>query len=87
MYEYDIKPELDRIFAKLSKKDRVLFEQVMNKIEEVINISDVEHCKNLKYGLKDLKRVHIGHFVLVFRLDKENNIIFEDFDHHNNIYK
>ena len=49
---------------------------------------DAEHYKNLRYGLKDKKRVHVGNFVLVFKLVKEENkIIFLDFDHHDNIYR
>ena len=37
--------------------------------------------------MKDSKRVHIGHFVLVFNFDKNKNLIsFEDFDHHDVIY-
>jgi len=38
--------------------------------------------------MKDSKHVHIGHFVLVFQYKKEENLIdFDDFDHHDNIYK
>ena len=60
----------------------------MKKIEEVINSYDVKHYKNLRHNMKDSKRVHIGHFVLVFSYDKpEDFISFEDFDHHDNIYK
>ena len=33
-----------------------------------------------------MKRVHIGSFVLTFQI-KEDIIIFEDFDHHDKIYK
>ena len=37
--------------------------------------------------MKDRKRVHIGHFVLVFKFIKEENKIkFMDFDHHDVIY-
>lgn len=88
MYGYEVIPYLQRILNKLSKKNKNLYEQVLNKIEEVINSSDVEHYKNLSYNMKDKKRVHIGHFVLVFQFIKpENKIKFLDFDHHDNIYK
>ena len=88
MYSYEIKPSLQRILNKLSKKDKTLYEQVLKKIEEIINAFDVEHYKNLRYDLKDLKRAHIGHFVLVFSFNKLNNVVsFVDFDHHDNIYK
>ena len=88
MYEYEIKPSLQKILNKLSKKNKQLYEQVMKKINEVIKSPDVEHYKNLRYDLSDYKRVHIGHFVLVFKFNKTENLIeFSDFDHHDVIYK
>jgi len=88
MYNYEIIPSLQKILQKLAKKDRIVFEQVLKKIEEVINCEDVNHYKNLRYDLKDRKRVHVGNFVLVFKLIKEENkIIFLDFDHHDYIYQ
>ena len=88
MYNYEVMPNLQRILNKLFKKDKSRYEQVMNKIEEIINSSDVEHYKNLRYDLSDKKRVQIGHFVLVFSFIKsENKIKFLDFDHHDIIYE
>ena len=88
MYSYEILPSLQRILNKLSKKDRRLYEQVLKKIEEALTCSDVEHYKNLRYDMKDKKRVHIGHFILVFKIIKgENKIVFMDFDHHDKIYR
>ena len=88
MCEFEIKPELDKKLVKLSKKDKTLYEAVMNKIDEVLSSSDIEHYKNLRYDMKDSKRVQIGHFVLVFSYDKANDFVsFEDYDHHNNIYE
>ena len=87
-YNYKTSRNLDRILEKLFKKDKATYEQIMRKINEVINSSDVEHYKNLRYDLRDFKRVHIGHFVLVFKFNKtQNQIDFSDFDHHDNIYK
>ena len=61
----------------------------MNKIEEVVNSPNVEHYKNLRYGLKDKKRVHVASsFVLVFSYDRSRDFIsFLDYDHHDRIYK
>ncbi len=88
MYLYEIIPSLQNILNKLSKKDKQLYEQVIKKIDEVINSFDIEHYKNLSYDMKDKKRVHIGHFVLVFKYSgEENKIIFLDFGHHDKIYK
>jgi len=87
MREFEIKPELDKKLIKLSKKDKSRYEAVMNKIDEVLSSSDIGHYKNLRYDMKDSKRVHIGHFVLVFNYDKVNDFVsFEDYDHHDKIY-
>ena len=88
MREFEIKPELEKKLVKLSKKDKNLFESVMKKVREVVNSGNAEHYKNLRYNMKDSKRVHIGHFVLVFSYEKSKDFVsFEDFDHHDNIYK
>ena len=88
MREFEIKPELDKKLAKLSKKDKRAYEVVMEKIDEVVNSYDVEHYKNLRHNMKDSKRVHIGHFVLVFSYDKRKDFLsFLDYDHHDSIYK
>ncbi len=88
MREFEIKPELNSKLVKLSKKDKNRFQTVMKKVEEIVNSADIEHYKNLRYDMKDSKRVHIGPFVLVFSYNKENNFVsFEDFDHHDNIYQ
>lgn len=85
--QYRTSKNLDRVLIKLRKKDKQVYENVLNKMDEVLNSPDVDHYKNLRYNLKEYKSVHIGHFVLVFKFDKTNNIVFfTDFDHHDNIY-
>lgn len=80
--------EFDRILVKLERKDKQLYENLLNKMEEIRNSADVEHYKNLRYDLKEFKRTHVGHFVLIFKFDRQNDfILFSDFDHHDNIYE
>jgi len=87
MPKYEIKPHLQKKLVKLAKKDKKLYEQTLKKIDEIINSSSIEHYKNLSNTMKDQKRVHIGHFVLVFSyLKQEQKICFIDFNHHDNIY-
>ena len=87
MYSCEILPDLQKVLQKLFKRNRALYGQVLKKIEEIITSFDAGHYKNLRHDLKDQKRVHIGHFVLVFSfIEQENKIIFVDFDHHDNIY-
>ncbi len=87
MRKFEIKPELEKKLIKLSKKDKGRYEAVMSKIQEIVNSGDIQHYKNLRYDMKDSKRVHIGHFVLVFSYDQSKDLVsFEDYDHHDNIY-
>ena len=85
MREFELSDKLKKILEKLYKKDKTKYEAVMKKVEEIVNSLDLNHYKNLRCDLKDSKRVHIGHFVLVFRV-VEDKVYFYDFDHHDNIY-
>ncbi len=88
MHNYGYSDKLKEILEKLFKKDKSLYEQLMKKIQEIINSESLEHYKNLRYNLKEFKRIHIEHFVLVFKCDEIKNLIsFEDFEHQDNIYK
>jgi len=88
MYNFCVSEEFKIKLSKISKKNKALYEQIIKKIEEIINSWDIEHYKNLRHDMKDSKRVHIGHFVLVFKFNKQENVIrFEDFDHHDKIYE
>ncbi|MBD3261908.1 MAG: hypothetical protein GF334_09630 [Candidatus Altiarchaeales archaeon] len=79
---------LKRILRKLYKKDRTGYNQVMEKMNEILTCEKIEHYKNLRKPLQHLKRVQIGSFVLTFRYDKkEDKITFYDYDHHDKIYK
>lgn len=85
MREFEFSDHLKKILNKLYKKDRTKYEAVMKKVEEISNSADFDHYKNLRYNMKDSKRVHMGHFVLVFRVIGDK-VYFDDFDHHDNIY-
>jgi YafQ family addiction module toxin component len=88
VYTFDVSENLEKILNKLSKKDKDLYNQILKKIDEIIHSEAVEHYKNLRYNMKDSKRVHIGHFILIFQYIKEENLIpFDDFEHHDTIYK
>jgi len=88
MYNFDVSDNLKDILKKLSKRDATTYNRILDKIQEVLNCKNVEHYKNLRADMKDLKRVQIGHFVLIFKYDKNSNkIFFDDFDHHDVIYK
>ena len=49
MYNYEIIHSLQRILNKLWKKDKVVYEAIMNKIKEILE--NPQHYKPLKYDL------------------------------------
>jgi len=87
MYSYELVPDLQKVLNKLFKKDKVMYEQVMKKIEEIIQ--NPQHYKPLKYDLARERRVHImKSFVLKFEINEQNQMVtFIFFGHHDEAYK
>ena len=87
MYKIAVKPDLDKIFRKMSKRNPKDLEIIYKKIE-MISVNP-HRFKNLRAPFNDWKRVHIDrNFVLTFSIDeKTKTVILEDFDHHDFIYK
>jgi len=87
MYSYELRVDLEKKLKQLAKKNPNKLLVIEKKINEII--VNPSHYKNLRKPLQYLKRVHIDRsFVLVFRvIVNEKKIIFEDFDHHDKIYK
>jgi len=87
MYKYKLSKSMERVLVRLVRKDKKLYESLIKKMEEIVNCNDIEHYKNLKYAMKEYKRVHVGSFVLFFRFDKKNRLIlFTDFEHYDKVY-
>ncbi|MBU2560802.1 MAG: hypothetical protein KKD17_00755 [Nanoarchaeota archaeon] len=86
MYKDAYSEELVKKLAKIKKKDPVEYSQIRKKMDLIL--ADPKHnYKFLSHDMKGLNRVHLGHFVLVFRIDHEKEIVsFEDYDHHDSIY-
>ena len=91
MFEFDLSDELKSKIAKLAKRSPKTVVAINKKIKQIINndFETIDRYKNLKYELKDKKRVHtLTSFVLTFSVRKDENfILFIDFDHHDNIYR
>ncbi|RJQ39870.1 MAG: type II toxin-antitoxin system RelE/ParE family toxin [Nitrospiraceae bacterium] len=86
MYSFEIKDELEKSLRKLAKRDNQLYEAATKKILQIAENPVIG--KPLRNVLKGKKRVHIGHFVLIFSVDdKERKVTFLEFDHHDNVYK
>ena len=78
--------EITKKLAKLKKKYPVQYSQVRKKMDLIL--ADPTHSyKFLTHDMKGVNRVHLGHFVLVFRVDHNNKTVsFEDYEHHDKIY-
>ena len=89
-FDFDLSDELKLVIKKLQKKDRVRIIILNKKIKEIIDNDKktIDKYKNLRYGLKEYKRVHIDKsFVLIFKVDEEkNHILFERLKHHDDVY-
>jgi len=75
MYNFDVSEHLQKKLYRLSKKNKDLYNQILKKIDEIIHSGNVEHYKNLRYDMKDSKRTHIGHFVLIYFNIKKKRIL------------
>ncbi len=73
---------------KLTKLKGQEFQNVINKIDEISNCSDLNHYKNLKYDLKKFKRVHVNKsYVIIFYDELSIIVYFHNYAHHDEIYK
>jgi addiction module RelE/StbE family toxin len=80
-----IHPDLTALCRKLRAKDPARYEQLKKKIRLIVE--NPEMGKPLHPPLKGQRRVHIGHFVLMYEVDtKENVIILLRFAHHDDVY-
>ena len=90
-FDYDLSEALKKIVLKLRERDPTRCDMLWRKINQIIQCDEftIDHFKNLQHGMKDRKRVHVDkRFVLTFKVDKAKKfILFDDFDHHNAIYK
>ncbi|MAG38984.1 hypothetical protein CMO90_02745 [Candidatus Woesearchaeota archaeon] len=89
MFDFNLSNEIKLKIRKLLRKDKKKVLIINKKIKEIINSESVERYKNLRYELKEYKRVHIDkHFVLTFKVEKEKDfILFVDFAHHKDVYR
>jgi YafQ family addiction module toxin component len=84
-YEIIISKHLDRIFSKLSKKDKLQFEILTKKIKEILENPQIG--EPLKGNMAGQKSVHIRNFCLIYEIiENEKAVKLLDYDHHDNVY-
>ena len=88
MSEYDIlfPDELERKLLKLRKKDPALYRRLFKKIVAIAQRPYIG--KPLRNVLKNRWRVHVGSFVLIYKIDEENKVVkLLEFEHYDKVYK
>lgn len=75
---------MERALRRWKKKDRRLFDEIRQQIEKILR--DPTAGKQLRYTLKNRRRVHVGSFVSVYEFHN-GELRFIDFNHHDKIYK
>lgn len=86
-YSLEVAEDLNKIFYKLAKRDKVIFEAINKKVNEIL--INPYHYKPLRAPMQNKRRVHItDSFVLIFKIDEERKVVqLLEFDHHDNAYK
>ncbi len=79
-------PSLQKRLRKLFKKDRNTYEHLKKKLRYLGHNPEIG--KPLRNVLKNRRRIHIGPFVLVYKIDSSSKVItLLEFDHHDRAYK
>ena len=86
MYSIVLKPNVEKIFSKLKKRNPKQLEIIFKKITHILE--NPYHFKPLKGDMHGSRRVHIDSaFVLVYEIVEENKIVrILDYNHHSKIY-
>lgn len=77
---------IDKVFKKLSKKNKKQLEIIDNKIKQILQTP--YHFKPLRGDMHGTRRVHVDKsFVLTYDIDEKNKVVkLLDYEHHDNIY-
>lgn len=88
-FDYDFSDQLLVKIDALKTSNKLLLISLQKKVSEIKSRDNqtIDFYKNLKSPMQEYKRVHIGSFVLTFKVDKRlNHILFWDLVHHDKAY-
>ncbi len=85
-YGLALSEKIDKIFSKLSKKNKKQLGIIISKIWQIQD--NPHHFKPLRGDVHGARRAHIDKsFVLIYEIDEVNKLIrVLDYDHHDKIY-
>ena len=62
-------------------------QNILKKIDEILNSENLNHYKNLTHNLKKYKRIHVNNSYVVLFFRDDGVVYFIDYAHHDIIYK
>jgi len=83
-YKYRTTIEFDKQFRKLTKKDKVLKDRLLGKIDQIVSDPQIGDPK--RHDMKHARGSHVDPFVIIYTFD-DNIITFIYVDHHDKVYK
>ncbi len=87
MYTDEYSETIVKKLRKIKRKDSMLYDSIEKKMDYILQNPD-HSFKLLHHNMKGVMRIHINPFVLVFTINHTTKTIsFEDFDHHDKIYR
>ena len=82
-YSIEFSGEFDKSMKKLKKKDKAMFKKIQKKLIDIVE--KPEHYKPLKNVLAGYRRIHVGSFVLIYKI--EGDVVrIVSLDHHDRAY-
>ncbi len=85
MYALAVREGVDRKFSKLAKRDRAQLEAIHKKVRQILD--DPHRFKPLRVPMQNMRRVHVGPFVLVYEVDEgSKTVTLLDYEHHDKVY-
>ena len=84
-YELENSEHLDKVFAKLCKKDKLQFEILTRKIKEILDNPQIG--EPLKGNMAGQRSVHIRNFCLTYEIIESQKVVrLIDYDHQDRVY-
>lgn len=85
-YDIEIGDKLRKKIEKLQNKDTQYYNTIIDKMLQIAEYP--QSGKPLRGVLKGKRRVHVGPFVLIYRIDENERIVtLLEFAHHDDAYK
>jgi len=86
LYSLEVVETVDKIFKKLQKKDHAQFDNVTKKVKDILE--NPQQFKPLKRPMQNMRRVHVGSYVLVYDIDETRKAVtIRRYEHHDHVYK